>query len=752
LLDVTLTARLGSRVLGESWQFVVNPPASSTPYVNLSERAASPYSVRFELDPAWLTQAGRSGADFSLEANVSIAPGIEGLLSQCQGLEEARCLANDRFRLDGLPVRDDLPVVTVKTLALLRSGQGVAPPGYVLQPPEDVFRRVRQMYPGGERLKILPYKEVLNIDPVTLLNSRSPFCQRWPAGEDRVRFCRMGYVAEAVNNWRARSRANRIGYDILAAIHHYPMDLPPDNYLEPGWTNGELRRGRVTPIIFVNHGKTTAGAVYRPLTAGAHEFGHAMRAPHADTVSPDPVTGRPCGGQKKSAGGAEPWPADNTGRLQSTAFDLGTLRVDWPDNRAPLFDLMSYCAGERDSWISAFNWTRAYDTMKAFGAVTAASRLSAAHARTGQAFVSGVLGPDGATIVQVVPADPLNEVPEPDPASPIQVRALDSGGRQLAVVGATIETSSEASAVRTFIAGLPAGTAAVEVVSAGQVLDHKARSRPPSLRVVAPRNGARVGGGSRSRLVVRWRATDPDNDPLGATVEFSANGRSGWRPVFTGSSTGSATVPGRFLERSDRARVRVRINDGFSEAIARSGRFRAEGAPPTARLIAPAGSHLPAPGLTELRGAGLDDRNLSLRGRALTWFVGQRRVGQGERVQVRLPAGRVVLRLRARDRFGRVSTATRPVTVAPVQLQLRSLAAPEHVAAKARTIKVKVTTSTAAILRAGGRKFAVGPHARTMSIPLPRRPVTGILKVSLSLTARGVRQRVLHDRITVLRS
>jgi hypothetical protein len=67
-------------------------------------------------------------------------------------------------------------------------------------------------------------------------------------------------------------------------------------------------------------------------------------------------------------------------------------------------------------------------------------------------------------------------------------------------------------------------------------------------------------------------------------------------------------------------------------------------------------------------------------------------------------------------------------------------------------MKVTVATSTAATLRAGGRSFAVGPRARRLTIALPAKPATGVLKVKLSVTARGPRQRVLQDLIRVLRS
>jgi hypothetical protein len=306
----------------------------------------------------------------------------------------------------------------------------------------------------------------------------------------------------------------------------------------------------------------------------------------------------------------------------------------------------------------------------------------------------------------------------------------------------------------TFEAPIPAGTAAVELVSGGQVVDHKARTQPPTVRVLAPRAGARVGGGARSGLTVRWTAADPDRDKLEATVEYAANGVSRWRTVFNGPSTGRTTIPGRYLERSAGARVRVKISDGFNQTTARSARFRADGTPPVARIVRPGQGESLQAGTrgVVLQGTGMDDAQRILRGRALTWFAGRRRLGSGPRVQVKLPAGNVTLRLRVRDAAGRVTTATRRLRIAPVALRLTKLVVPDRVKPGARSVKATVAVTTAATLRAGGRSFRVGPRARKIAIPLPARPRLGPLAVKYKVTARGVRQRALSERIVVVRA
>jgi len=261
-----------------------------------------------------------------------------------------------------------------------------------------------------------------------------------------------------------------------------------------------------------------------------------------------------------------------------------------------------------------------------------------------------------------------------------------------------------------------------------------------------------VGGGARSRLTVRWKATDPDKDPLSATIEFSANGSSGWRPIWVGANSGRAVVPGRYLERGTHARIRVKISDGFNETTAVSRPFRAEGVPPTARIVLPATSKLPAPGRILLQGSGIDDRNRVLGGRSLTWFAGKRRLGRGDQLRARLPGGKVTLRLQARDRFGRVTTAVRRLTITPRQLRIRTLSAPAHVAKGARSVKVSVATTVPSTLRVSGKRFSVGGKAKKVTVPLPRQPAIGILKLKLSFTAKGPRQRAVRQLATVLRA
>jgi hypothetical protein len=141
-----------------------------------------------------------------------------------------------------------------------------------------------------------------------------------------------------------------------------------------------------------------------------------------------------------------------------------------------------------------------------------------------------------------------------------------------------------------------------------------------------------------------------------------------------------------------------------------------------------------------------------LTGRSVTWFAGKKRLGRGARLQTRLAAGTVSLRVVARDRFGRTARATRRLKVEPVRLATTRLIAPVHVSPTAKTLSVSVATSVAATLRGGGKTYKVGTRAKTLKLALPRKPARGVLKLTLVVTAKGPRQPGVREQLTVVRS
>jgi hypothetical protein len=197
-------------------------------------------------------------------------------------------------------------------------------------------------------------------------------------------------------------------------------------------------------------------------------------------------------------------------------------------------------------------------------------------------------------------------------------------------------------------------------------------------------------------------------------------------------------IPGRFLEGTRTARVRVDVGDGFSESTALSRRFRAAGARPVARIVSPSdGAVIVAGEKALLVGTAFDDRTETLEGAALRWYAGKRALGRGEQVTTRLAAGRTVLRLVARDRLGRRGTARLKVRVEPKRLRIVSLRFPRVVDSKARRVTGTIAVSAPAALRSVGKAYRLRTTPRKVTLGLPTRPRTGLVRSQFTIGARG---------------
>jgi len=115
-------------------------------------------------------------------------------------------------------------------------------------------------------------------------------------------------------------------------------------------------------------------------------------------------------------------------------------------------------------------------------------------------------------------------------------------------------------------------------------------------------------------------------------------------------------------------------------------------------------------------------------------------------------AGRITLRLLARDSRRRITVVTRRLIVTPVALRLLRLQTQAHVGRHAHTAAIALSTTVPATLLVGGHSYRVGQHTRTVKAPLPRRPKIGILQLSLKISTRVPGQRALHVRIVLLRA
>jgi hypothetical protein len=280
------------------------------------------------------------------------------------------------------------------------------------------------------------------------------------------------------------------------------------------------------------------------------------------------------------------------------------------------------------------------------------------------------------------------------------------------------------------------GAAAVVVTAAGQELARRARSaHAPAGRFVSPRPGTRVG---RTRTtVVRWTEHDADGDRLTADIDYSANGGHSWR-VVAGRVTGtSAKIPSRLLSASRNARLRVRISDGYNVTTVRSGRFRADGAPPLVQILGVQGrGRVLQTTLLPLQGSAYDDSGQLLTGHHLTWYLGSRRIGRGEFATAqRLPAGNTTIRLVARDSHGRSGQAILRLRVIAVPASYLLFDAPLLVSRRSHTVVINVAASTPATFTIAGRHYRVDTKPRAIRFAVRRG--RSLIRLACSLRSRG---------------
>ena len=302
--------------------------------------------------------------------------------------------------------------------------------------------------------------------------------------------------------------------------------------------------------------------------------------------------------------------------------------------------------------------------------------------------------------------------------------------------------------IETIVADVPAaGVTRVELVDTGDTVlaTRAASARAPRVRVLSPSRGRSVGG--RRDVLVRWRASDPDGDRLLVKVDYAADDGGTWRSIFLGRGRSSVRLPSGLMPASRRARIRVRVNDGFHETAARSERFRSLGHPPHVRITSPGGAiGVRADETIYLGGDAYDDRHVRLTGRRLQWFDGRRRLGSGPAISATgLRPGRHVIRLVARDRLVRRASASVRLRVRAETPAIVSLAAPELVLPSIGRFRLHVASSVAASLRVSGTGVRSAPalvSRRPRAVSVRVRPGGEPLQLTLTLKAGRKRTRV----------
>ena len=368
---------------------------------------------------------------------------------------------------------------------------------------------------------------------------------------------------------------------------------------------------------------------------------------------------------------------------------------------AQFFDFMDYCTagdpnsdgtlGSTNAWISVRNWdyvlafsacnfnggdgstcegqanaAKSTDASNAASqqgnAATALRRTAAAVAAPGSMRVYGYSNSSGTSIALVDPTPsrrPLSGV-----RSPFTLALEGRGGRVLAkaplvMTGAHVDGAG-GGPVELLEGAVPSRGDAVSVaiLRRGRVVALRRRSaHVPRVKLLSPRPGRRLRGSAP--LSVRWRITDPDRVHLSVSIDFSADNGRTWRTVLMTSNSGHASIPRSLLSGSSRARLRLRVSDGFDQVTVTSGRLRLAAVGPNMVITNPTSRRLVRPGATlMLTAVASDDAQRPLSGASLTWFAGKTVLGTGSPLLATLPPGTTSITLVARDSHGRTTRAT----------------------------------------------------------------------------------------------
>ncbi len=203
-------------------------------------------------------------------------------------------------------------------------------------------------------------------------------------------------------------------------------------------------------------------------------------------------------------------------------------------------------------------------------------------------------------------------------------------------------------------------------------------------------------------MEVAWHGRDRDGGPFSTFVDYSINDGKSWKTIYQQLDAASLTrgvrklrLSSRLFSRSGRARLRVRVSDGFNEGSGISRRFSAVGRPPAVRINFPTKkSTIMSDSALLLSGSSVDDRGRPIT-QQLTWFAGKKRIAAGSVASTvgLAPGKRVPIRLVAKDAAGRKGSAKVRIHVRAAKPRILELKAPPRLRRKAKRVVIKLRSS-----------------------------------------------------------
>lgn len=644
------------------------------------------------------------------------------------------CQANSAMTLTNINF-ENLAPITIFPVEITWTDPSTNPPIFHAPNPNlaAVFAQTASISPLSDgNLIVLPYQARIDISDLVLAAPQHPSTND-PTGHDWLRDQVLGEVS-AFGMFGQQGFAYIIGVikaaDRLTDLGVESLEFYPTPF-------------RFADVAVVNEG--------RPLTSVTHEFFHQLHYYHAGMFCYDRVPG--------DAFPAVSWPPDERGDIQGIGLDRrsgsgsvrGTYRIIAPGAPQPgqlpeVVDFMSYCAAidDSNSWISVRNWNTWGSSFPngllpcdpIFGCATAVVKGERVPPGQQTLRVTASVDPSGkATILRVEPGDGREvgtSYNSTDQAGYNWV-VRDSAGQ---IVSSTPVTPV-ASDGWFYLSGevLASNATSIEIQQNGSVKARRDRSpHAPTVTLLLPDARTQLSG--KSATLVKWQAEDADGDPLSTTVEYSADDGETYRVLTTGVIRDNVSLPGSLFSRSNHARIRVRVNDGFNEALAVSERLSAEGSPPTVNIWEPERSvHYRNDVALRFAGKAYDDAGRPLPADALRWYDGDRFLGEGPQLSSfdREPGHRTI-KLVARD-DDRESVASVEVYIDAVAPAFVGLQIPDAVDHREDELRLVLGSSVPGVVVIGDRSFPVDIKPKQMSVPI--HPGKEEITLPLVLVAEG---------------
>lgn len=699
------------------------------PWVTYQQRADPAGAYTFVLPDSWTT------GKIKLKAEVLPGqPAIYGTTaSEC---DQPACATNNTFTLTDVKFSKQ-PYITISPLYLKAGNE------FPLWPPSQVFAPAANLTPVGDLDVAFPpsfYYAELDVTDIAFDASLSSKEKR---GEFNDEIWSWAEDHPGADNGRPGVE------DVVIGVHSFGWSSARGKLLDSivSFGGGVLQ---FTPVANVTYNKA--------YNAVAHELHHTYVRKHASGA---------CGAGSDGQI-ADLWPPDQQGFMHGIGLDRRS-GSGGPNTGAPFaimahrdlgappgvpggspqpnryYDFMAYvgCSPIWDGvtgspWTSWEGWDKSFLALHAYGAITGRNPFTLAVPASRAALSVRARGSGSEfEITRVRPV--RTTAPLELPPSRLSVVAYDTAGRRLSTTPATlsdehVDGQPPETVATAYVPG-PGGSvdaiARVEIVLGGRPVAARTRSaHAPTVELLQPRTGALPPRGS---MTVRWRARDDDGDRLRVSVDYSQDDGKSWRTVWSGPNRGAVALDASRFPRSDTARLRVRAEDTFGSAAAASERLTAAGSPPTVTIASPSTRDRIGAG-TEvyLSGVGYDDSLAQLDESELRWFDDRRSVGRGRHASVTLSAGSHLLRLVARDRFGRRGQTAVRVRVAATPPRFTVLELVKGVKRGDTTVLLRVAATGDAALSANGSPAGtVSESSRVISIHIP--PLAHRAEVTLRL-------------------